>query len=119
MPHDFIGSYRIPEGAFETFATGIREMSAFVDTEVPGLRLFHTYANEARTEGTTVYVHPDGASLAQHLDAAANRIDQGSQMVQVERIQLLGSVPPMVVERLSEDRSYELVLQEHLVGFTR
>jgi len=66
-----------------------------------------------------VYVHPDWASLAQHLRAAANRIDEGSEMVQVDRIQLLGSAPPMVVQRLAEDRSYELVLQEHLVGFTR
>ena len=115
----FIGSYRIPDGAFETFATGIREMSAFVATDVPGARRFHTYVNDARTEGTTIYVHPDGASLAQHLGAAANRIDEGSQMVQVDRIQLLGPAPPMVVERLADDRSYELVLQEHLVGFTR
>jgi len=115
----FIGSYRIPDGAFETFSRGISGMANFVESEVPGLRLFHTYINEARTEGTTVYVHPDGASLAQHLGAAANRIDEGSEMVQVDRIQLLGSAPPMVVQRLAEDRSYELVLQEHLVGFTR
>ncbi|HEX6473551.1 MAG TPA: hypothetical protein VF114_00495 [Candidatus Limnocylindria bacterium] len=115
----FIGSYRIPEGAYDTFANGIRDMSAFVEADVPGVRLFHTYVNPARTEGTTIYVHPDGASLAQHLGAAAGRIDEGSQMVQVDRIQLLGSAPPMVVERLAEDRSYELVLQEHLAGFTR
>ncbi len=118
-PVIFIGSYRIPEGAFKTFAGGIRDMSGFVEAEVPGVRLFHTYVNLARTEGTTIYVHPDGASLAQHLGAAASRIDEGSQMVQVDRIQLLGSAPPMVVERLAEDRSYQLVLQEHLAGFTR
>ena len=118
-PVIFIGSYRIPDGAFETFANGIRDMSAFVEADVPGVRLFHTYVNAARTEGTTIYVHPDGASLAQHLGAAANRIDEGSQMVQVDRITLLGSAPPMVVERLAEDRSYQLVLQEHLAGFTR
>ena len=118
-PVIFIGSYRIPEGAFETFASGILDMSAFVEAEVPGVRLFHTYVNPARTEGTTVYLHPDGASLAQHMGAAANRIDRGSQMVHVNRIQLLGPTPALVLERLAEDRSYELVVQEHLVGFTR
>ena len=50
-PVIFIGSYRIPEGAFETFASGIRDMSGFVEAEVPGVRLFHTYVNAARTEG--------------------------------------------------------------------
>ena len=118
-PVIFIGSYRNPDGAFETFSAGIRDMSAFVEAEVPGVRLFHTYVNEARTQGTTIYLHPDGASLAQHLGAAANRIDEGSQMVQVDRIQLLGSAPPMVVERLAEDQSYQLELREHLAGFTR
>ena len=118
-PVIFIGSYRIPDGAFETFASGIRDMSGFVEANVPGVRLFHTYVNDARTDGTTIYVHPDGASLAQHLGAAANRIDRGSEMVQVDRIQLLGSAPHMVMERLAEDRSYQLVAQEHLVGFTR
>ena len=118
-PVIFIGSYRIPEGAFDSFATGMRDMSTFVEAEVPAVRLFHTYVNDARTEGTTIYVHPNGASLAQHLGAAANRIDEGSQMVEVDRIQLLGSAPAMVVEGLAADRSYRLELQEHLVGFTR
>jgi hypothetical protein len=118
-PVIFIGSYRIPDGAFETFASGIRDMSGFVEANVPGVRLFHTYVNDARTHGTTIYVHPNGASLAQHLGAAANRIDEGSQMVEVDRIQLLGSAPAMVVEGLAADRSYRLELQEHLVGFTR
>ena len=118
-PVIFIGSYRIPEGAFDTFAAGIGDMTAFAKAEVPGVWMFQTYVDGAHREGTTIYVHPDGASLAQHLGAAADRIDQGSQMVQVDRIQLLGSAPPMVVERLAEDRSYQLVVHEHLAGFTR
>ena len=53
------------------------------------------------------------------LYARVKRIDEGSQMVELDRIQLLGAAPAMVVEGLAADRSYRLELQEHLVGFTR
>jgi hypothetical protein len=118
-PVIFIGSYRIPNGAYDTFADGIRGMSAFVESEVRRVRMFHTYVNESRTEGTTLYVHPDGESLAEHLGKAANRIDEGSQMVSVDRILLLGDAPPPVADALAADESYQLVVQQHLVGFTR
>ena len=118
-PVVFIGTYSIPDGTYTRFEAGIRDMTGFVQASVPGVQMFHTFVNAKRTQGTTLYVHPDGPSLAQHLAAAAKRIDAGTQLVQVERIQLLGSAPAAVVQQLASVPSYGLDAKEHLLGFNR
>jgi hypothetical protein len=118
-PVVFVGTYSIPDGTYARFEAGIRDMTRFVRERVPGVQMFHTFVNAQRTQGTTLYVHPDGASLAQHLAAAAERIDAGTQLVQVERIQLLGSAPAAVVQQLRSVPSHELDTKEHLLGFNR
>ncbi|HET6745749.1 MAG TPA: hypothetical protein VFH90_07875, partial [Candidatus Limnocylindria bacterium] len=96
----FIGTFRIPDGGFEAWTAAIADMRSFVESHVPGVISFNAYVNEDGSEGTVVYVHPNADSLDQHLAAAASRIEAGSQMVTVLRIELLGSPHAATVEAL-------------------
>lgn len=94
----FIGVFTIPD--FEAWVPAIERMTAFVEANVPGVRSFGAFVNDAATEGTVVYVHPNGDSLDQHLAAAATLIEEGTEMVEVTSVRLLGAPKPQTVERL-------------------
>jgi hypothetical protein len=112
----FIGTFRIP--APQAWLSAIAAMSAFVEANVPRMRSFHAYANDDTTEGIVVYVHPDAASLDQHLEAAATLIAAGTAMVEVIRIELLGLPNQETVERLRSGGP-RVSVKQHVAGFTR
>lgn len=112
----FIGIVRLPSR--EAWLPAITRMTDFVRANVPGVQSFHAYASDDGTEGTVVYVHPDGDSLDQHLNAAAELIKEGTALVEVVRVELLGSPNPDTVERLRA-AGVPVVAKPHLVGFSR
>jgi hypothetical protein len=112
----FIGTFRIPSA--ETWLPAIEGMREFVEENVPRVRSFHAYVNQDQTEGTVMYEHPDAVSLDEHLRVAAARIDEGTQIVEVVRIELLGRPSPATLERLSRQPA-PVTVRHHLLGFTR
>lgn len=112
----FIGTFRIPSLA--DWRQAIAAMTAFVDENLPRIRSFHAYVSADGAEGTVVYVHPDAASLDQHLAAAAELIEAGTAMVDVLRIELLGQPNPATVERLSA-AGLPVTVKQHVTGFAR
>jgi hypothetical protein len=112
----FIGTFRIPSA--ETWLPAIEDMRDFVEANVPRVRSYHAYVNHDQTEGMVMYVHPDSASLDQHLEVAAERIEAGSGMVDVVRIDLLGRPSPATRERLNRQAA-PVAVKHHLLGFTR
>jgi hypothetical protein len=112
----FIGIVRVPDR--DAWLPVIRRMTDFVAANVPGVRSFRAYLNAEGTEATVVYVHPDADSLDQHLAAAAELIEEGSQLVEVLRIELLGSPHRSTVEALRA-AGVPVTVKEALVGFDR
>lgn len=97
----------------------IERMSAFVAANVPRVHSFHAYTDPPGTEGTVIYIHPDAASLDQHLEAAAEMIRAGSDLVQVRRIELLGPARAATVERLRASGTEVVTRPVHAAGFDR
>jgi hypothetical protein len=119
-PLIFVGTYDIPAGSIDDWHSAIREMSAFVEANVPRLIAFAHYVNEEQTEGTTVHVHPDSESLEQHLEAASSRIASGTQLVQVRRIDLYGAVSGPALDRLRRmSPNTPIVVKKPVGGFRR
>ena len=98
----FVGTYALPEGTFEEWDAAIRDMVEFVKSNVPRLISFDVYINEDKSEATSIYVHPDADSFAQHMKAAASRVDAGAQMVSVVRIDVYGDPGEHVIARLHQ-----------------
>lgn len=117
----FIGTFGIPKGGFEEWKTASREMADFVMAHVPRLISFNFYLNEDGTEGTVIQVHPDSESLEYHMEVAASRIQTGSQMVQVRRIEMYGKPSDRVIERLQRQSSgsWPVIVKTHVHGFSR
>ena len=101
-PITFVGTYALPEDRFEEWVTAIHDMVDFVKANVPRLTSFDVYVNEDRTEATSIYVHPDADSFAEHMRVAASRVDAGAQMVSVVRIDVYGDPGARVLERLHQ-----------------
>jgi hypothetical protein len=112
----FIGTFRIPD--YAAWLPAIDAMATFVEQHVPRIRSFHAYATPDGTEGTVLYVHPDGDSLDQHLEAAAQLIQQGTEMVQVTSVQLLGSPSRETVKQLGA-MGMPFSVKGHVRGFAR
>jgi hypothetical protein len=116
-----IGTFRIPRDRVDEWKVAVRGMADFVHANVPRIIAFDMFVNDDKTEGTVVQVHPDSASLEQHLDAAAERIAQGTQMVEVVRIDLVGAPSQRVVQRLLDEAAgrWPVTVRPHYLGFTR
>ena len=112
----FIGVFRIPD--LPAWTSAIGRMTEFVATNVPRIESFHAYADAAGMEGTVVYVHPDADSFDQHLAAASEQIDAGTAMVEVIRIELLGSPHAGTVDRLRQSGP-PVTVKAHVRGFSR
>jgi hypothetical protein len=112
----FVGTFRIPD--YAAWQGAIAEMADFVSANVPGVTSFHAYVDETRTEGTVVYAHPDGDSFDQHLAAAAELIQRGTEMVEVLRIELLGAPNAATVQRLRSS-GLPVHVKALATGFTR
>ena len=98
----FVGTYALPEDRFEEWVAAIHDMVDFVKANVPRLTSFDVYVSDDQTEATSIYVHPDAASFAEHMRVAASRVDAGAQMVGVVRVDVYGEPGEGVIERLHQ-----------------
>jgi hypothetical protein len=112
----FIGRFRIDDA--DAWLSAIARMADFVESHVPRVESFHAYASADGSAGTVVYVHPDADSFDQHLAAAAEMIAEGSAMVDVTGIELLGSPDAGTIERLRAAGT-PVDVKRLVVGFTR
>ena len=116
----FVGTYALPVGRFEEWVEANTDMVDFVKANVPRLISFEVYIDEAKSEATTIYVHPDTGSFEEHMQVAATRIDRGAQMVEVVRIDVYGDPGQRVVERLHQvseaSNGFPVAVKEHFYG---
>lgn len=115
----FVGTYRISAGAIDAWRAAQREMSAFVEANLPDVIAFDAYLDEAGAEGTSIHLHRDGASFERYLEAMASRIGRGTKIVEVLRIDLYGEPGAAAVERLRRMGTWPVVVWPHVHGFAR
>jgi len=113
----FVGRYRIPEGKAVAWHEAIREMTEFVEANLPNTISFDAYLSEDGSEGTSVHVHRDAASFDAYLGAAASRIGRGAEVVEVIRIDLYGAPNAETIDRLRRMGSWPVGVHAHVNGF--
>lgn len=118
----FVGTYAIPDGILEEFKAANRAMGDFVRANEPRIQSWHTYLNEDGDEATTIMAFPDSAALEEHMRVAADRVRQGTQMVQTKQVDLYGDASEAVIAALQQvsaaSGGWPLTVKPHFYGFS-
>ncbi|MEJ2013078.1 MAG: hypothetical protein P8X64_12755 [Anaerolineales bacterium] len=118
----FVGTYAIPDGILEEFKVANRAMGDFVQANEPRILSWHTYLNAAGDEATTIMTFPDSAALEQHLRVAADRVRQGTQMVQTKQVDLYGDASEAVIAALQQlsaaSGEWPVAVKPYFYGFS-
>lgn len=67
-PIVYIDTSAIREGKLDELEVAMKDLTAFVEANVPQLISYGFFLDEDRTQMTVVAVHPDSASLEFHMD---------------------------------------------------
>jgi hypothetical protein len=117
----FVGTYAIPADRLKKFKDVNVAMGDFVHANEPRILSWHTYLNDQGDEATTIMVFPDSAALEDHLQVAASRVQQGTQIVHTKQVDLYGEVSETVIAALrrisAASGGWPLKTKPHFYGF--
>ena len=74
QPVVYVATFGIKAGQFEAYQRFYAENLKLIEENVPRIIAFHTFANEERTEITNVQVHPDAASMDNHMQVLGEKM---------------------------------------------
>jgi biotin carboxylase len=123
-PFIFIATNRLKPGKLAEERKRVPGLVDFVDANEPRLIAFNEYVNNDGTEVAVVQVHPDGESMAFHLEVVAERAAAAyaATVEATTNIQVFGTPSNAVLELLERQAGAGVpitVKSFHLGGFTR
>jgi hypothetical protein len=123
-PFIFIATNRLKPGKLDVEKKRVPDLIDFVQASEPRLIAFNEYVNEDGTEVAVVQVHPDGDSMAFHMELIAERAASAyaDTVDATTSIQVFGTPSKAVVEMLRHQAGAGVPLSvkpHHLGGFTR
>lgn len=99
-PIVYVDTSEIREGKLEDLQIAMRDLSRFVEANMPRLISYGFFLDETRKTMTVVAVHPDSASLELHLDKGADEFRQFADLIELRTIEVYGTVGAGAVERM-------------------
>ena len=123
-PFIFIATNRLKQATFDREQKRLPDLIDFIQANEPRLIAFNEYANEEGTEVAVVQVHPDGDSMAFHLELIAERA-AGAYADTIDattNIQVFGLPSSTVTDTLRRQAGAGVPLgikPHHLGGFIR
>jgi hypothetical protein len=99
-PIVYVDVSRVRDGKVEELETAMHGLALFVEANMPRVRSYGFFLNEARTTMTVVALHPDSASLELHLDAGTDEFGRFAELIELVRIEVYGRVSRGVLDRL-------------------
>ncbi len=123
-PFIFIATNRLRERKLEAEKARVPDLVDFVQTNEPRLLAFNEYVNEEGTEVAVVQLHPDGDSMAFHMNLIAERAAgaYADIIAATTSIQVFGTPSGAVTDLLRRQAGARVPLSikpHHLGGFTR
>ena len=123
QPIVYIDTSEIREGKLEEHEVAMKDLAAFVETNVPQLISYGFFLDKDRTQMTVVAVHPDSASLQFHMDVGNSEFQKFADLIDLSRIEVYGPVSDAVLERLHHKArmlgSGTVAAHEFYAGFSR
>jgi hypothetical protein len=86
----YVDTSEVREGALEELKPAISELVDFVEANVPRVLVYNVYFNDDDTRMTVVHVHPDSASLEQHMEVVGPVLRRFVDLVTLSSIHIYG-----------------------------
>ena len=99
-PIVYVDTSEIREGKLEDLQIAMRDLSRFVEGNMPRLISYGFFLDKTRRTMTVVAVHPDSALLEFHLDQGAAEFRKFAELIELRTIEVYGNVGAGAVERL-------------------
>ena len=99
-PIVYVDTSQILEGKLDEVRARFTDLVGFVEANVPRAIAYRVYLDEDERRVTVVQVHPDRASLEQHLAVAGPRFTPFAGLLRLERIDVYGNPGDAVLARL-------------------
>lgn len=99
-PIVYIDTSTIRDGKLEEVKAAVRHLVEFVDGNMPRLRSYGVFLDDARRRMTVVAIHPDSASLEYHMEVGAAEFQKFAGLIDLSRIDVYGPITHSVLERL-------------------
>ena len=80
----------VREGRLEDVRSAIRELAAFVDANEPTPILYNAYLDGSSNQLTVIQVHPDSASLEQHMTIAGPAFPKFAELIRMRSMDVYG-----------------------------
>lgn len=128
-PVVYVTTSRIKEGKIQEYQTFYAKLLKVIEENEPRLIAFHVFANEDGTEMTQIQVHPDTASMDDHMQVLAEKmgmladdLTEVFQFLEVVRVEVYGTPGDRAEEMdkpLMEAGIPFTFKPRHVDGFTR
>lgn len=102
QPIVYVDTSTVRSGKLDEAKAGAQHLTEFVEAHMPRLLSYGFCFDDERSRMTVVAVHPDADSLRAHLDTGGEEFRKFAQMLDLDRIDVYGSVGDSVVDRLEE-----------------
>jgi len=129
QPVIYVATLGIREGKFREYQRFYAENLKLIQENEPRINAFHAFANEGGTEVTIIQVHPDTASMDDHMQVLAEKmgvladdLTNVYQFLEPVRIEVYGNPGDRAMEMdkpLVDAGVQYSVKPRHLGGFTR
>ena len=119
----YIDTSEIREGKLEDLKLAMKALVLFVEAHMPQLISYGFFLNQDQSRMTVVAIHPDSASLENHLDVGANEFKKFTELIDLLKIEVYGPISDAAHERLQQKArmlgSRSLTVHDFYTGFAR
>jgi hypothetical protein len=119
----YVDTSEVREGALEELKAAIGELVDFVEANEPRVIAYIGYFNDDCTRMTVVHVHPDSASLEQHMEVAGAVFGRFVDLVTLSSIHVYGQPGERVLKPVREKARLlgrgDVVVDAFHAGFAR
>src|SRR5687767_15070338 len=98
----YVDTSDVRKGALEELKSAIEELVEFVDANVTELIAYSVYFNDDGNQMTVVQIHPDSASLENHMDVAGPAFRKFVDLLTLSSIRVYGEPSAKALRQLQD-----------------
>jgi hypothetical protein len=98
----YVDNSAVREGALEELKRAVEELVDFVEANVPRLIAYNVYFSDDGRQMTVVHIHPDSASLENHMEAGGPAFRRFADLLTLSSIRVYGEPSEKVMRQLQD-----------------